>query len=403
MTDTSTTPTGSYSSQTVQVVVDGKLLTLPTAYVQALDALDKWLYIEDWEAVNITLGTAAARYVAGDPLWLRIIGASGAGKTELLRAIAGHTDSFELGNLTPAAIGGGYKEGAKLLQYVDGKRVVTLDLSAVITKNKETRRQLFGLLRHIYDGSLVSAFGSPEGILPQKASFDWLLAATPAIESQRNLDAELGERFIDLRPRLYDAEAAAARAVANAPMVDQMRQELAEAVIGLLDFCKLAPTPQIHPNIEAAIPKLVNLMTLFRTPVARDRLHHVSYVPQREIGTRAGQSLSRLAKGLALIKGKQEVGWEEYPGLLRVAADSIPSTRRKILAEFLSGKREMGELEKATGFSTGQVSELLQDLELLRIKEGDKLLVDLDKAAITIGGQATWPLKIGYLEAIRRQ
>jgi len=54
----------------VQIVVDGDLLILPSAYVKVMEALEKWLYIEDWQAVNIILGSAAALYIGGDPLWL---------------------------------------------------------------------------------------------------------------------------------------------------------------------------------------------------------------------------------------------------------------------------------------------------------------------------------------------
>jgi len=387
----------------VHVVIDGEILTLPEAYLNTLDALNKWLYIEDWQSFNIILGAAAALYIPGDPLWLRIIAASGAGKTEILRAIAGHGDSFELGSLTSGSLIGGFKDGYKVLQDAHGKRVITLDISPIITKSKETRKQLFGIFRSVYDGSFVSAFGSTQGLLKQKSFFDWLLGATPAIENQRSLDAELGERFIDLRLIVRDPEKVAAKASQNTGSMNQMRAELRNAVSSLLDFCKASSQPQIHPDIADAIPKLADLMTWFRTPVPRDRYHNVPYIPQREVGTRVAQSLNRLAKGLALIRGKQVADWEEYLGLLRVAADSMPSTRRAILAAYLSGKSKIDDIAKATSFSMGQVSELLQDLELLAITKGNRLIADFDKAAVTIPGAVPWRLKADYSRAIIRR
>lgn len=390
------------NSNLVQVNIDGDMVILPEVYINTLNAFDKWLHVEDWQSVNIILAGGVALYCLGDPFWLRIIGPSGSGKTEFLRAIAAHTDSFELATVTPAAFAGGYKDGYKLLRDIDGKRVVTLDISPLITKNRETRRQLFGILRYAFNGSFVSAFGSPEALLKQKATFDWLLGATPAIESQRSLDAELGERFIDLRLKLNDPEKAAERAFKNAGVLKQMRQELGEAVGQLLEYCKASSKPQIHPDIADKIPKLANLMALLRSPVPRDRYHNVSYMPQPELGTRIAQSLSRLSRGLALIKGKQEADWEEYMALVRVASDSIPSTRRVILAEYINGKRKVEDIAKATRLSVGQVHELLQDLELLRIKSGDKLLVDFNKAVVTAPG-VHWPIEVDYSEAIAKR
>ena len=390
------------NSTMVQVVINGEVLVLPETYVNTLDALDKWLYIEDWQSINILLGSAAALYVPGDPLWLRYIGGSGGGKTEVLRAISAHADSFELATFTSASLTGGFKDGYKLLKNIDGKRVVTLDISPLITKNSDSRKQIFGILRYAFDGSFVSAFGSPEQLLKQKASFDWLLGATPAIESQRSLDAELGERFIDLRLQLKDREKASERASKNAGVLKQMRQEIGETFGQLLEYCKTSPIPQLHPDIADKIPKLANLMTLLRSPVSRDRYNNVSYIPVPEFGTRVAQALSKLAKGLALIKGKNEADWEEYMALVRVASDSLPSTRKVIMAEYLSGKRKIEEISKATKFSIGQVSELLRDLELLGIKKDDNLLVDFTKAIVTAPG-TNWPVQIDYAEVIGRR
>jgi hypothetical protein len=76
----------------------------------------------------------------------------------------------------------------------------------------------------------VFSFGSIVSANPVCATIRWLLGVTPAIESQRSLDAELGERFIDIRLKLNDPEKAAERAFKNAGALKQMRQKLGEAV-----------------------------------------------------------------------------------------------------------------------------------------------------------------------------
>ncbi|MHA1835166.1 MAG: hypothetical protein ACTSV7_14415, partial [Candidatus Baldrarchaeia archaeon] len=85
--------------------------------------------IKDWLGVRILLAVAAAHYIPGEPLWLRIIGASRSGRTELLRALLKDEDSVEMESLTPASIRGGFKGGERLLDRINGKRVITKDLA----------------------------------------------------------------------------------------------------------------------------------------------------------------------------------------------------------------------------------------------------------------------------------
>jgi hypothetical protein len=71
--------------------------------------------IVDWQGLRILLAVAVAHYLPGEPLWLRIIGASRSGRTEILRALLSTEDSVEMEALTPASIRGGFKGAEKLL------------------------------------------------------------------------------------------------------------------------------------------------------------------------------------------------------------------------------------------------------------------------------------------------
>ena len=119
--------------------------------------------IEDWQGLRILFSVAVAHYIPGEPLWLRVIGASRSGRTEILRALLGDEDSVEMESLTPAPIRGGFKGGERLLDRIDGMRVITKDLAPLITARRETRLEIFGLLRSVKDGSITSDFGTLEG------------------------------------------------------------------------------------------------------------------------------------------------------------------------------------------------------------------------------------------------
>jgi len=143
--------------------------------------------IVDWQGVELILATAVAHYAPREMLWFREIGASRSGKTELLRAVSAHPDCEKMEAITPAALRGGLKEGAKLLTRIDKKLVITKDLATLLTTRKDARTEIFGLLRPIKDGELISDFGSDEGHLAQTARFDWIVATTPFLSSIANL------------------------------------------------------------------------------------------------------------------------------------------------------------------------------------------------------------------------
>jgi len=184
--------------------------------------------IKDWQGIEIILAAAAAHYIPGEMLWLRFIGPSRSGRTELLRAIAAHPNCAEIEVLTPAAFRGGFKKGPKVLDRINGKLVITKDIAEILTARKDLRTEIFGVLRGIKDGKLTSDFGSDEGHLVQEAKFDWILAATSSgIEQQRQLEGLLGQRFIDLRWQPGNREQMAHQAACNNPYLSNIRDELA--------------------------------------------------------------------------------------------------------------------------------------------------------------------------------
>ncbi|MEE8619213.1 MAG: hypothetical protein V3S84_03700 [Dehalococcoidales bacterium] len=114
--------------------------------------------IKDWEGVEIILATAVVHYIPGEMLWLRFIGPSRSGRTELLRAIAEHPDCAEIEVLTPAAFRGGFTKGPKVLERINNKLVITKDIASILTLRKDLRTQIFSVLCGIKDGRIELRF-----------------------------------------------------------------------------------------------------------------------------------------------------------------------------------------------------------------------------------------------------
>lgn len=335
--------------------------------------LYKYYEIKDWQGIQIILATAVAHYAPGQMLWLRVIGASRSGKTELLTAILKHPDCVPLEAVTPAAIRGGLKKGGKVLERLDGHLVVTKDFSAILTSRKDARNEIFGLMRHVKDGTLVSDFGNEEGKnghLEQKSSFDWIMATTPVFEQYRQMESLLGERFIDLRWRPGNRDDMAYQAGQNNPQITHIRNEVSVDVYSLIERAKTTPIGTL-PNAQIKIISGYGSKTgQLRTPVQRDHYHNLLVKPEPEIGTDITQGFCRIVQGLELL------GIQDYePYLNRLLWDCMPRVRSEVLNCIVKGVLDSIKISTITKLSHSDIDYQLQDLRLLEIIDNNNNLI----------------------------
>lgn len=339
--------------------------------------LSKWLYIEDWEAVEVILATALSIKISGDSVWLFVIAPPGGMKTEILRNIKGD-DVYTLSALTEHTLISGLK-GSKsdLLPELDKKLLVVKDFTVVLSNDRE-RVAIFSQLRDAYDGYLEKAFGSGVGKKSYHATFGLLAGVTPVIDVYRSVDQLLGERFLKIRIRTNE-ERAIKQAQKNVGKETEMRVELSGGITSFLQNIKLRSI-KIPGNIEKKILNLAMLVSKMRTGVARDRMHIVQIVPETEIGTRLVKQFKKLAISLALVRGKKNVTEKEYKTLIRVGLDMVTKKRLRVL-HALPNLEDIGEkdgIEKKVYPSTKKVGdyvkmptstarEVLEDLWMLRL------------------------------------
>jgi len=291
--------------------------------------------ITDTIGFTLIMATTVAHQLPGEMVWLRFYGASRAGKTEILRAIARHEGSAEMEVLTPAAIRGGFRGGRRILERLDGKLVITKDLASLLTKRRDFRTEIFGLLRNVKDGQLTADFGTAEGHIEFKAKFDWIIGTTPVFAQYRQFEGLLGSRYIDLHWRPAPREAMIMRAIENNPKLPGIRDAIAQSVCKLIDTSKNEAhnCPLYLPDeSKKLIADWADLTAILRSPVARDREHRVMYPPEPEVGTDLAQSFSRIAFGLRLLNVDDCTKY-----IARLAQDTIPYSRLDIIKELVFG------------------------------------------------------------------
>jgi hypothetical protein len=352
------------------------------------DLFRKHYYFSDDNVIDVVLGVVAGNHFDSDPVWLHLIGPPSSGKTELLYSVFLCPETFFLSDLTPAALISGYKdppqegkpkkkaepkkarakgkgkaskdgaapEGEKvedkapaaaaaaaeaapeqedysLLPKLDGKVLVTKDFTVIHDKPAETRAQVLAILRDVYDGYASRGVGNgpPKGFFSR---FNYLTGMTPDIERSWSLNT-LGERFLMYRIRIADRHAHARRAILNAVGKGKgaaaARSEIQAAVKQFLEGVGRT-TPEVGEAMIERILHLADVLSTCRTYVRRNKNDELICPAAPELAARVGKQLVRIGQGLALVRGRTEVGDEEFEVVRRIALDSLPSNRRRLLA-----------------------------------------------------------------------
>lgn len=339
----------------------------------------QWLHIpaEDQDVIDFILAVYVSNRISGDPLWGMIVDASGGGKTELLRAFQKRGDAYFLSSLTDKTLVSGYRDPKKpdkdpsLLPHFDGKVLIVKDLSPLLSMRRETRNQILGDLRDAYDGFTDQGRGNV-GRVHYAAKFSLIAATTLAIERADTVDQELGERFVKFRMRGKENGAKVRRAIQNVGRDDEVRRQIEN---GISEFLDSLPSNSIAPSVPSDFEEPLTIISDFtatgRSYVPRDRQHHVQYLPRPEVGTRLAKELAKLFLALAVVRGEDAPGDDEFRVVARVAEDSLPPNRLAVLRILRAADAPVtvSQIAEATHLHRSTAAQALEDLEVLGMAE----------------------------------
>lgn len=314
------------------------------------NALRAHRYNPDVLAARAVLAAIAAHRLKGQPVWPMIVAPPGAGKTELIEGLNGQPNVKFIDSLTPQTFISGYfeEEGGRKKKPTDGPAgllhrlgsdatIIYPDFSTVLGMKHETKAQILAQMRRIYDGTLSKEFGTPG----EAAEREWhgritfVVAVTPEIDRNYSVFQSLGERFVMIRwPRAGGVEAALA---AMNQESGEARAELRGAVKELFDNLP-SFEPTIPQECQIAIASLAEVVVRARTHIGREGYKkEMVYVPEAESSTRLAQQLAQLAKGSALLDGRDTVNETDMDVVRRAGLDCIPPARRRVLEGLATG------------------------------------------------------------------
>ena len=284
------------------------------AEVEAVHA--RWFGDTDPIPLRAVLGTYAAHGLAGDPVWLLLVGGSGIGKTEVLISLddcpgvvtvstvteSGFLSATATRERSPDASGG-------LLRRIGERGVLVVkDFTSLLSMNRDTRAAVIAALREIHDGQWSRHVGVNGGLsLTWQGKLGVIAGCTTAWDSADAVLSAMGDRFVVCRLPEVAGEGIGARALVQVGQEVAMRAEIREAVAGL--FAADLQSPHVLGDVgKRRLVAAASLVARARSPVERDYQGEIQLVLDAEAPTRLVKQLERLYAALGTIGLRPEFG-----------------------------------------------------------------------------------------------
>jgi len=350
------------------------------------EAFNSWLYLENDTVIDVIFATHIVNQVFdGDPVWLMIIGPPSNSKTEILRALSQNRHVYSLSTVTNHTFLSAYKkkgsnEDHSLLPKITGKTLILKDFTSILTMHRDTRGEILGQLREIYDGYTSRNTGSKT--LTWSGKLGLIAACTEVYDNYASVITTLGDRFLLYRSHVKDSKKMGEQAIRLVGRLDLMRNELQEATSTFLaqfeDFSgELAF--KLPDEISEKIVYLAMLCAYGRCPVERDRTNkEITSFIHAEGSSRLTIQMTQLGQALALLYGKDTIDEDVYSILALLARGVLPAPRMAALKHLFENKifehyeetETTREVAEAIGMPTSTSRYILEDLMVVGLLTG---------------------------------
>lgn len=350
--------------------------------------VDEFMLRADKGIIRLICATMISNYLPTPPSWMFIVGASSGGKSMILEKLKGVKGIYEIDDMTAQTFASGQRGGnASLLQQIPQNGTILIkDYTTMLSKDKESRAQILGQMRKIFDGDYRKKFGNGEDV-KWNGKLGMIAGVTPTIYSQdvTSQNAAMGERYLYYQMEMPDRYAVAMMAT------EEIKDYKAKADMGQAFDDYLNPIisklqedqrteggftmPELDFDTRSEIVKLAEFTTRARSAVQRNqysREKDQEMSPTLEMTPRFAKALVCVAYGLLLIHradGEPEGLTDGDKAILyKIALDSIPQARRDVLGALTkySVATENGLIEQL-GMSKPFVKLYLGDLVALQL------------------------------------
>jgi len=290
----------------------------------------KWLNLPNPYVIDILCATFIGNRLEGEPLWLFLVGQSGSGKSELIMSFDDVQNATSISSLTTKTLisgavfaGGG---DPSLIPRLDGRVVLMKDLTELFDTDMVSQGLIWGQLRNAYDGKAAKPYGNGTFRI-YESKFGMIMGTTPIIEIKMEGMSAMGERCLRWNlPMIRGLEAEEAilrKAMSNTSKESQMRKELSNTAVAILDY-DFKEIPKVPTIIQDKILYISQVIGRLRGTVFRDKYtKEINYMPFQELATRISKQLLKYITAIGMFRRLSIVGLEEYELIKHLALSSV--------------------------------------------------------------------------------
>jgi hypothetical protein len=341
----------------------------PCTTYETVEVFRHWLHLPTPDSVLAVLGAIAANRLDGDPVWLLLVAAPSAGKTEPIMATSALPDVHPAATLTEAALlsGSSKRDHAGdatggMLRTIGEFGVIALkDFTSILSMNRDSRAQTIAALREVYDGSWTRQLGVDGGrTLHWQGKVGLVGGCTPVIDDHHSVMAAMGERLLLLRIGEIDVKDQARKALKQSGQERQMREQLSAAIAGVF-VGELREPQELSEGDQERLISLATVVVKARSAVGRDSYtRQIDSVPDAERPARLVKTLRQLLHGFDAIGVSREDAWRI---LVSIGFDCLPKLRR-LAFDLLRGVTDIktGDAALVLGLPVSTISRAFEDL-----------------------------------------
>lgn len=376
-------------TETPQGIEKSKLLEQPLTYAEVEEKVQQFIP-NSQTALKLVLAVAvSSSFLNPLMLWLLLVGVPSSGKTDIVRLPKDVPTSYYLDNLTQNSFISGERPTKSnkvydLLPLLDKKCFIVKDWTSIFSLDEKMTKKILGDLVGIYDKEFAK-FSSRRGNITYKSAFSQLGCITPAtLNKHAHYLNMVGPRFLcyTMPSSTQESEDLSYELIFSEQDRAQLEKEARLYTSSYLDQLtkKSFNVKPLDKNAKAYLKIATGLMSKCRGIVIlqsatfkNEKGEDVTYSEVSDIQVeepwRAIQQLMTLAKYLAFVVGKDEVGTEELTIIKDVVLSSMPADRARALKAIQNsdGQITAKQLSESSDKSTKTSRRLLDELTALKV------------------------------------
>lgn len=348
-----------------------------------------------WPAVEAGLSVCATLLLAdnSNPVAVIYVGPPSSSKTTVADMFAGHSLCYRSDNFTPASFVSHAANRSRaaldkvdLLPRIKHKVLVTPELATIFRGREDDLVNQFKIITRVLDGQGLKTDSGTHGQRGYEGDylFAWLGCTTPFDAKVWKIMFQLGSRlfFLMMDTQTVVSEedlVASIEGLSYGERLTQCKGAVHGFVTALLDtyggvrgvrWDAGADSPDVHRWIA----RLARLLATMRSEPQRESESGPGIIPAKpEQPYRAHAVLNNLARGHALVQGRNQLTEEDLFLVARVTTSTMPTKAGGVFEALIRAKGEpltVAEAQAALGVKSPEtVRQILRDLDARGVME----------------------------------